>query len=54
MDDEDKNPRPYKWPWILLAAVLLFLALTVLWMSFAVHRERQEREFSAPVPAAAK
>ncbi len=52
-DAPDKNPpkRNYKWPWFALAAVLLFLALAVLWMGIAVHRERQERIFSPP-PAA--
>jgi len=54
MDDENKNPRRYKWPWFVLAAVLLFVALTVVWMSFAVRRERQERDFNAPIPASAK
>jgi hypothetical protein len=43
----------YKWPWFVLAAVLLFFALAVLWMSFAVKRERQERNFNAPLPSSA-
>ncbi len=45
-------PKPnYKWPWFVLAAILLFVALTILWMSFAVKRERQERDFNAPLPS---
>jgi bacteriorhodopsin len=42
--------RNYKWPWFVLAAILLFVVLAVLWMSFAVHREKQERDFNAPLP----
>jgi hypothetical protein len=47
MDDENQNPRRHKWPWFVLAAVLLFMALAVVWVSFAVHREKQERDFNA-------
>lgn len=54
MDDQNENPQRYKWPWFVLAAVLLFLALAVVWMSFAVQREKQERDFSTPVPTGAK
>lgn len=54
MNESNENPRRYKWPWFVLAAVLLFIALTIVWMSFAVKRERQERDFSAPIPAGAK
>jgi hypothetical protein len=43
----------YKWPWFVLAAFVAAVALAVLWMSFAVHRERQERDFNAPLPGAA-
>jgi bacteriorhodopsin len=46
--------RNYKWPWFALAAVLLFLALAVLWMCFAVRREKQERDFNEPIPAGAR
>jgi hypothetical protein len=52
--DEIPPRRNYKWPWFVLAAVLLFVALTIVWMSFAVKRERQERDFSAPIPTGAK
>jgi len=40
----------YKWPWFVLAAFLLAVALAIVWMSFAVHREKQERDFNAPLP----
>ena len=54
MDDENKNPRRHKWPWFALAAAVLFFVLTIVWVSFAVIREKQERDFSQPVPAGAK
>ena len=56
MDEpEDIPPKPnYKWPWFLLAAVIIFVALAIVWMSVAVHREEQERGFSAPVPGGSR
>jgi hypothetical protein len=54
MDDRNKNPRRYQWPWFVLAAVLLFVALTIVWVSFAVKKVEQERDFKTPVPAGAK
>ena len=54
MNESKENPRRYRWPWFVLAAVVLFLALAVLWVSFAVKRERQERDFNTPVPAGAR
>jgi bacteriorhodopsin len=46
--------RNYKWPWFVAAAVLLFLALAVLWVSFAANREKQERDFNVPIPTGGK
>jgi heme/copper-type cytochrome/quinol oxidase subunit 2 len=44
-------PKPtYKWPWFVLAAVVLFITLTIVAMMFAVNRERQERDYNAPLP----
>jgi hypothetical protein len=54
MNESNENPRGYKWPKFALILVLLFVLLAILWMSFAVHREKQERDFSAPIPAGAK
>jgi hypothetical protein len=54
MDDENKNPRRYKWPWFVLAAVLLGIVLAVVWVSFAVKKVEQERGVNAPVSAGAK
>lgn len=48
----DAPNRRYRWPWFVLAAVVLFVVLAMVWMSFAVHREKQERDFNAPLPAA--
>jgi len=46
------SPRPrYRWPWFVLAAVLLGILLSVLWMSVAIRRTREQREsnpFSMP------
>jgi hypothetical protein len=54
MNEPKENPRRYKWPWFVLAAVLLFVALTIVWVSFAVRKVEQQRNFNAPVPASAK
>jgi len=45
-----KNQRRYKWPWFVLAAVLLAIALAVLWMSKEVERTRRIRDWNAPTP----
>jgi hypothetical protein len=50
--DEFPPKRDYKWPRFVLAGALLFVLLAILWMSLAVHREKQERDFSAPLPSA--
>jgi NADH:ubiquinone oxidoreductase subunit 6 (subunit J) len=52
MNEQNEIPpkRNYKWPWFALAAVVLFLVLAIVWMSYAVHREKQERNFNAPIP----
>ena len=42
--------RIYKWPWFVLAAFLAAVVLAVFWMSYAVQREKQERDFNAPLP----
>jgi hypothetical protein len=52
--DEIPPKRNYKWPWFVAAAVVLGIILAVVWMGYAVHREKQERNFSAPIPAGAK
>ena len=54
MSEPNENPRQYKWPWFVLAAIVLGTALAIVWMSFAIHREKQERDFNALIPAGAK
>jgi hypothetical protein len=54
MNEPKENPRRYKWPWFVLAAVLLFVVLTVVWVSVAVQKVERERNFNAPVPAGPK
>ena len=51
MSDQNENPQRYRWPWFVLAAFLLGVGLAIVWMSFAVHREKQERDVNAPLPA---
>jgi len=54
MNEPDEKPRRYKWPWFLLAAVLLALALAILWVSLAAREVERERGSSPPAPAGAK
>jgi hypothetical protein len=55
MNEPDNNspPKKYRWPWFVLAAFVAAVGLAVLWMSFAVQRERQERDYNAPLPGGA-
>jgi hypothetical protein len=47
-------PKPnYKWPWVALAMLVLGVVLAVVWMSYAVHQEERQRNFSAPLPDSA-
>jgi hypothetical protein len=43
-----QNKRRYTWPWFVLAAVLLAIALAVLWMSKEVERTRRIRDLNVP------
>jgi len=50
---ENNSPqRNFKWPWFVLAAVLLGAVLAVLWVAAAAKKVEQQRDFS-PIPAAA-
>ncbi len=53
MSEPNEKPPPprYKWPWFVLAAFLLFVALAILWMRFEVRKVEQERNVNAPLPA---
>ena len=45
--------RNYQWPWIVGAAVVLGIALAIVWMSFAVKKVERERDVNAPLPNSA-
>lgn len=50
-EPDNDSPKPnYKWPWFVLAAVLLFIALAVLWVGLAAKKIEQQRDFT-PLPA---
>jgi hypothetical protein len=49
---DEKNPkRNYRWPWFVLAGVVLGVVLMIVWVGYAALREKEERNFSAPLPA---
>ncbi len=50
MNEPDENPRRYHWPWLVLAAFLLGVALAILWMRFEVRKVEQERNLNTPLP----
>jgi hypothetical protein len=50
MEAANQNPRRYKWPWVVAAAVVLAIVLAVIWMSFAVREVERERAVEAPLP----
>jgi len=52
MDDQNESPQRYQWPRFVLAAFLLAVVRAIVWMCFAVHREKQERDVNAPLPGA--
>lgn len=47
-DGHEHAPRKYVWPWFVLGAVLLGIALSILWMSYEVNRTRRIRDLNAP------
>ena len=49
MNGPNGKPRRYKWPWFVLAAFLLGVALAVLWMIFDVRTVEQERNLKCAV-----
>ena len=53
MNDSRKTEvkQKYQWPWFLAAGVLLGIVLAVIWVAYAAHREKEERDFSAPLPS---
>jgi hypothetical protein len=55
MTDPEANPpkRTYKWPWVFWGAVVLFIALAVLWVGLAAKKIASERDVNAPLPSTA-
>jgi hypothetical protein len=55
MDEPNGNApkQNYRWPWFVAAAVVLGLALAIVWVSFAVKKVERERDFAAPLPGSA-
>jgi hypothetical protein len=50
---ENVSPRQnFKWPWFVLAAVLLAIVLAVIWVAAAARKVEQQRDF-APLPDSA-
>jgi bacteriorhodopsin len=49
----DETKRNYKWPWFFWGAVILFIALAVLWVAFAAKKISDERDVNAPLPSTA-
>jgi len=47
---DPQGKQRYRWPWFVLAAVLLAIALAVLWMSKEIERTRRIRDLNAPAP----
>jgi hypothetical protein len=48
--DKNSSSPSYKWPWFVLAAVVLGILLMIAWVGFAALREKQQRDFNAPLP----
>ncbi len=40
--------RHYRWPWFVLAALLLQAVIVLIWVSMAARHVEQQRDFSAP------
>ena len=50
---ESSPKQKFKWPWLVGAAVVLAIALAIVWMSFAVKKVERERDFGTPLPNSA-
>ena len=44
----DEKPQ-HKWPRYALAMVILFIVATIVWVTIAAIKVKQERDFSAPI-----
>lgn len=54
MDEPSANSpkRRYRWPWVVLAAFIVWVLLAVVWVGVAARHVREQRDFAAP-PASA-
>jgi hypothetical protein len=51
---ENNSPPPkYKWPWFVLAAVVLAIVLAVVWVALAAKKVEEQRDFGQPLPSSA-
>jgi hypothetical protein len=51
---EEKIPKQkYKWPWFVLAFVVLGIVLAVFWVALAAKKIGRQRDYNAPLPATA-
>jgi hypothetical protein len=50
-DDNSSLKRKYKWPWFVLAFVVLGIVLAVFWVALAARKIEQQRDFNEPLPA---
>jgi hypothetical protein len=49
---EDNSPQPkYKWPWFVLAFVVVGIALAVLWVALAARKIEHQRDLVEPLPS---
>jgi len=53
MNEPAANPPPrrYRWPWMVAAALIVWVLLAVLWMAFAVRQVEERRDGGEPPPA---
>jgi hypothetical protein len=51
MDEEGRTTargRRYRWPWFLLAAVVLAFLLALLWLQPVIRTIREQRQINPP------
>jgi dolichyl-phosphate-mannose--protein O-mannosyl transferase len=53
MSDLEPPKTKYRWPWLVLAGVILGLILAVGWVSLAARKIAVQREGSTPLPNSA-
>jgi bacteriorhodopsin len=53
VNEPNKIPRRYKWPWFVLAAIIIFFVLAILCVSFKAKQIEQQRDYNAPLPSSA-